>query len=389
MLLKNKKILLGVCGSIAAYKTPELVRLFRQAEADVSVMLTDNAAHFVAPLTLQTLSGRQVLRNMFEEGEGIVHIEAVRNADVLIIAPATANMLAKLAFGLADDLVSTAVLACDKPVLIVPAMNVKMWTNRLVKRNVKILKEAGYHFLDPEEGDLACGERGTGRMAGLKKIMWEAARLTTAPDLRGKKVLITAGPTREYGDPVRFISNASSGKMGFALSKEAYFRGAEVTVVAGTTAGEVPDKVKVVRVISADDMMKKVTEEIKSSDVFIANAAVCDYRFAAFSNNKIKKSPVGMSIRMLVNPDILAHAGRMKKRPFIVGFALETDEPLKNALAKMKRKNVDLMVANGVDAMETDSAAVILITKGKVEKLAKMPKESIARSIFNKIVKFI
>jgi phosphopantothenoylcysteine decarboxylase / phosphopantothenate---cysteine ligase len=388
-MLEGKKILLGVCGSIAAYKVPELVRIYQKHGASVTVMMTANARNFVTPLTLQTLSGRPVIINLFEEA-GIAHIDAVRDADILVIAPATANMLAKMAWGLADDAVSTAALAAKKPVLAAPAMNSAMWANRITQRNVKMLKDAGISFSGPEEGSLACGESGTGRLSDPKKILWESVRLVTAHDLKGKKVLITAGPTREYADPVRFITNASSGKTGFALAREAYFRGADVTVVSGVSDAQTPDGIKVLKAGSAVEMHRAVMHEIADADVFIANAAVCDYRFAKTEQDKIRKSARVVRTEMVLSADILLDAGKLKKKPFIVGFALENKLETAIARVKMEKKCADMFVVNGIGAMQSDEVEVALLFPGKkTEKLKKMAKTDVARGIFDRVVKFI
>ena len=388
MLLNNKEILLGVCGGIAAYKVPGLVRLFQDEGAKVQLMMTHNAGHFVTPLTLEAVSGLPVLREMFEAGKGILHLNAVRSADIMVIAPATANMLAKLASGLADDLISTTVLAADIPVLIAPSMNYRMWNNPIVRQNVKKLRGAGYFLMQPDEGHLACGEKGIGRLAELKKIVWEAIRLTIPQDLKGKKVLITAGPTREYADPVRFISSASSGKMGLALAREAYFRGASVTVVAGNVKADLPEKIRVLNAASAGEMFNHVIKKISGNDIFVASAAVSDYRFASVSRQKIKKGNIRIKMDMVLNRDILAEVAKRKKRPFIVGFSLSSGGMLKKAREKLLKKGSDMIVGNGLETVGSDYGEVVLMTAGGTEKLARMRKEMVARNIFDRIVKF-
>lgn len=392
MRLKGKRILLGVSGSISAYKIPDLIRLLKKDGAEVQVMMSRAAGQFVTPLTLATVSGEKVLTGMFEEAESMLHISSSRKADLILIAPATANMLAKFAYGMADDLISTTVLGADCPVLIAPAMNVKMWQNYLVQDNYHKLLKAGYKFIGPDNGDLACGEFGEGRLASLENILDEVRKNLTKQDLKGKKVLITAGPTREYADPVRFLSNASSGKMALALIKEAYYRGASVEVISTIDYPNLPSVIKLYLVETAKEMSEQVLRLVKSANIFIANAAVADYSFLNPSKQKIKSNSSTLQFFLKKNPDILQQVSNFENKPFIVGFALESSNHLINAKKKFLAKRPDILVLNGVQALNREFSKVTLLSgksKKMVEELTEMPKTSIAVRIFDQIVKSI
>lgn len=392
MLLKGKKILLGVGGSISAYKVPELVRFMQKEGADVTVMMSRSAAQFVTPLTLHAISGKPVLQKMWigsQSDKAMLHIQAGREADLILVAPATANMLARFSYGLADDLIAAAVLASSVPILIAPAMNVQMWKNKILQENVAKLRAAGYSVLDPDDGMLACGEKGEGRLADFSKIVYEVKKLLTKQDLKGKCVLITAGPTREYADPVRFMSNASSGKMGKALALETYFRGAAVTVVKGPLELDLPEGIKVIDVVSAKEMADAVSRFAKNADIFISAAAVSDVGFKKKSKQKKEKSNLLRDSGFALNEDILAGVSKMGRKPFSIGFALETHDHLHKGLKKMAAKKADLMVINGIDTVGSENAAVTLVWGQGRKKLPSAPKENIAENILSIAVKLL
>lgn len=388
MRLEKKQIVVGVTGSISAYKVPELLRLLQKEGADVQVMMSPAAEKFVAPFTLAALSGKKVLRDMFDEEDWMAHIQTSRRADILVVAPASANTIAKLAHGMADGLIAATVLAARCPVLIVPSMNDAMWHNPLVQMNVGLLRKAGYTVLEPGVGELACGEEGDGRLPDLSLIVYEIVRLVTSQDLKKKKVLITGGPTREFADPVRFLSNPSSGKMGAVLALEAYARGARVTLVAGSgTLPVLPSSVEVRRVVSAEEMHLEVMSLVRKCDVFVASAAVSDYRFKSLQKQKIKKGSAKIVPELVPTPDILHEVGQLRSRPFMVGFALESEKMVEYARAKMKRKKADLMVVNGPSAFAADVSDVVLLSPKRELLRGEYSKEMIARAIFDHAVK--
>lgn len=354
-MLRGKTVILGVCGGIAAYKAAALCSKLVQAGAKVRVVMTESAAKLVQPLTFQALSKYHVVVDAFEENDPsvITHVDMADSADLVIIAPATANMLAKIAYGLADDMLSTTMLVTRAPILAAPAMNVHMYDHPTVQANMKTLAARGVQFVEPGFGQLACGYVGKGRMAEPEEIL-EAAKLVfeeKAPQpLAGKKVLITAGGTVERIDPVRYLTNDSSGKMGFAAAEAARDLGAEVTVVAARTSTHAPTGITLVRVESAVDMLKEVMDRLDDTDVIVKAAAVADYRPAMLSEQKIKKSGDTLTLELVKNPDILLEIGKRKTSQFVVGFAAETEHTRANALEKLERKNCDLLVANDVTA---------------------------------------
>jgi phosphopantothenoylcysteine decarboxylase/phosphopantothenate--cysteine ligase len=391
-MLKGRKIVLGVTGGIAAYKSAELVRELVRAEAEVHVVMTRNAQAFITPLTFQTLSGNPVITELFsltEESE-IGHICLADTAEVLVIAPATANIIGKIAGGIADDMLTTIVMATKAPMLLAPAMNVHMWENVIFQENVEKLRSRGYHFIEPEAGELACGYEGKGRLAEIPEIV-EAIRAILSPkDFSRETILITAGPTEEPIDPVRFISNRSSGKMGFALARAARRRGAEVILISGPTALSVPKKVKYIAVRSASQMREFVLEHMEKASIIIKAAAVADYRPRRNAPEKIKKSEKGIVLELERNPDILLEVGKRKGRRIVVGFAAETENLLQNARRKLEEKNLDLIVANDITLPEAGFEADTNIVKfldrsGKVEELPLMTKEELADHILNRI----
>ena len=349
----HKKILLGVCGGIAAYKSAELVRLLRKGNAEVRVVMTDAAAKFVTPLTFQALSGHQVHTGLFDTGQELSmgHIHLARWADCLIIAPATANILAKMAHGLGDDLLSTLYLAAECPVMAAPAMNQAMWRKPVTQENIARLRQHGVEMIGPETGEQACGEQGFGRMAEPEHI---CKRLLAPTDglLHGRKLLITAGPTREPLDPVRFISNRSSGKMGYALARAALTLGADVTLISGPVNLAAPLAAKIIQVETAQQMYEAVMAEMADADIFIGAAAVADYRSANASEKKLKKDMEQRVIELQENPDIIAAVANMRNKPFMVGFAAETDNLQAYATDKLRRKNLDIIAANWVGKAE-------------------------------------
>jgi len=392
MTLKGRKIVLGVTGGIAAYKAAELVRELVKEEAKVHVVMTRSAQAFITPLTFQTLSGNPVtteLFNLIAESE-IGHIALADKADLLAIAPATANIIGKIAAGIADDMLTTIVLATQAPVLMAPAMNVHMWENKICQENIQKLRSHGYHFIDPDAGELACGYEGKGRLAEIPAIVEEIRSLLSPKDFSGDGVLVTAGPTEEPMDPVRFLSNRSSGKMGFALARAARRRGAEVTLISGPTSLAVPPKMKHIPVRSAVQMGEAVMGHLESASVLIMAAAVSDYRPKQRALEKIKKSAPEAVVELELNPDILAEAGRHKKSRILVGFAAETENLLASSREKLKKKNLDLIVANDVTlpgaGFGVDTNIVKMIDRdGKVEELALMAKEDLADRILDRI----
>src|SRR5215470_1167332 len=354
--LQGKIVVLGVCGGIAAYKAAELVRLLVKAGADVHVVMTRAAREFIGELTFQTLSGHPVATDLFsltQESE-IGHIRLADKAHLLLVAPATADVIARMAAGMGDDLLTTVALATKAPVLLAPAMNVNMWEHPIVRGNVQRLVEAGMHVVGPGSGFLACRWTGPGRLAEPADIVEGAQRLLTPKDLRGKRVVVTAGPTHEAIDAVRYIANRSSGKMGFAMARAASARGADVTLIAGPTALAAPLGVNVVAVRSALDLAEATRTHAAESDVVVMAAAVADFRMQAIAEKKIKKESLGDAPRLelLRNPDVLADLGRARRagarRPFLVGFAAETDDLVGHARQKLATKGCDLIVANDV-----------------------------------------
>ena len=392
MSLQGKIIVLGVTGGIAVYKAVELLRLLTKAGATVQVVMTRAATEFVTPLTFQTLSGNPVhteLFNLIQEQE-IGHISLADRADALVIAPATANCIAKLAGGIADDLLTTTVLATKAPVVLAPAMNVNMYEHPIYRENEQRLRRLGYRIVDPEPGLLACGWQGAGRLARPETILAEVCRLFIPQDLAGQTVLVTAGPTREELDPIRFISNHSSGRMGYALAWAAQRRGARVILVSGPVALEPPAGVELVPVESACQMRQAVMERVGDCSVVIKAAAVADYRPVQRSPEKIKKQTDQLVIELERNPDILAELGRMARRPLLVGFAAETAALQAHAAAKLAAKNLDMIVANdvtqeGAGFNVATNVARLLFRDGRVEALPLMTKEALADLILDRV----
>jgi phosphopantothenoylcysteine decarboxylase / phosphopantothenate---cysteine ligase len=388
--MQGKRVLLGVTGGIAAYKSPDLVRRLREQGAEVQVVLTAGAREFVTPMTFQAVSGREVRSDLWdpEAEKAMSHIQLARWADFVVIAPATADFIARLATGQADDLLTTLCLATDRPIALAPAMNRLMWSNAATQANVATLKTRGIHVWGPGEGDQACGEVGAGRMLEpLQLAGFVASTLAPSGPLAGKRVLLTAGPTRERIDPVRFISNRSSGKMGFAVAAAARELGADVTVVAGPCSTcSTPPGVKRIEVESAADMLDAVMKNIDGVDIFIATAAVADYRPANPVESKIKKTSESMDIKMERTVDILATvAARVgAQRPFVVGFAAETDSVEQYARQKLLKKNLDMIAANEVGhdkVFEKDDNALLVLWRDGRRELPHAPKVTLARDL--------
>jgi len=368
-LLVGKKVLLAVTGSIAAYKVPELIRLFKKEGVDVQVVMTPAATEFVKPLTLAALSEHTVHVDMFSKNLkfNVEHIELAHWADAVVIAPATANTLAKLTHGLADNLLTSICLATTAPICAAPAMNKGMWANPATQANIKLLTDRGVRLFGPGKGFQACGDIGEGRMLEPSQIVTLTARIFVKPLLKGKRVVITAGPTIESLDPVRFMSNHSSGKMGYAMAEAAYAMGAEVLLITGPTALETPLNVPFIQVTTAKEMHEAVMKVVMDCDIFIATAAVADYCPEKISPQKIKKQQDHLTINLIKNPDILFSVSHLSEPPFTVGFAAETEKLIEHAQAKLRTKNVDMIVANLVGenlGFGQDENAVTVITSG-------------------------
>ena len=390
--LKNKKVILAVCGGIAAYKGIEILRLLKKADAEVRVILTRSAQWFVGALTFEALSGQPVFKEMFQEGSeaSLRHIDWAREADGVIIAPATANIIGKLANGIADDHLSTFMMAVTSPVLICPSMNTNMYDSSAVQRNLDTLRTDGYFLMEPGSGQLACGTTGPGRLPEPEEIVDRFLGCLSPKDLKGKKILVTAGPTIEPIDPVRFISNPSSGKMGFSIARAAEHRGADVTLISGPTHLADPMNVTTIRVRTASEMARRVFQLMEAADVIIKSAAVSDYGPKARKAHKVKKGKSEMVLRLQQNEDILKTLGRKKKHQVLVGFAAETRDLKKNATQKLAEKNLDIIAGNLVgtadSGFESDTNTVTLFFKdGTSESLPTMDKLEVAHILLDRI----
>ena len=395
MDLTGKEIVLGVTGGIAAYKSAEIVSRLRHSGANVHVIMTRNATEFITPLTFQTLSANPVVTDTFAAPEywNVEHVALAKLADIFVVAPATANILAKMATGIADDMLSTTLLATKAPILVAPAMNTGMWTAPATQNNVKVLRERGVRMIGPESGILACGDQGAGRMSEPETIVGEICRiLARKEDFAGKKILITAGATRERLDPVRFITNDSSGKMGFAIAEAARDRGAEVTVIRGSVTAEIPAGVRMIPIESALELYDAMMQEAPEQDVIIQAAAVSDYRPAEQKDRKIKKeSGSDLTLILTENPDIAKAVGEQKKPgQTLVGFAAETDNLRKNAKSKLEKKKLDMIVANDVTkpgaGFNVDTNIATLITKDGAEAQPLQTKRQLADVILDRIL---
>ena len=398
-LLTGKKILLGICGSIAAYKAAEWVRELTRAEAEVTVVMTEAAARFVSGLTFASLSGRRVYTGMFEKdaGEEMTHINLARECDLLIIAPATAQTIAKLAHGFADDLLSTLVLAAKAKVLVFPAMNSNMYCHAATRANLVKLQEYGYGVIEPDQGKLACGDEGVGRLVDWKTAREEIFSVFAFQDLQDKTILISAGPTWESFDPARHLSNRSSGKMGYSLARVARRRGARVILVSGPSSIEPPAGVEIVNVMSGEDMHDAIMDRYESADIVVMAAAVSDYRPVKTLKQKVKKGAKSIELELVPNQDILKKLGKKKKkarRPLLVGFAAESREHIEEGQRKLKEKNLDLIVINDIIGKDTgfgaDTNQVSLIDREyQLERLPLLSKDECAEMIWDKVVKLI
>ncbi len=393
-MLKGKTVVLGVTGGIAAYKIASLASMLVKQHADVQVIMTENATNFITPTTFETLTGNKCLVDTFDRNFQfqVEHVALAKRADIFMIAPATANVIAKVAHGLADDMLTTTFLACKKPKYIVPAMNTQMYENPITQDNQDICRRYGMHVVEPASGYLACGDTGAGKMPEpellIEYIMQE---LAFEKDMAGKKVLVTAGPTREAIDPVRYITNHSTGKMGYAIAQAAARRGAEVTLVSGPVNLKAPLGVKLVPVTSAGEMFQAVTEASSSQDVIIKAAAVADYRPKYVGTEKTKKKDGDMNLEMERTDDILAWLGTHRQPGQVLcGFSMETENMLENSQAKLEKKHVDMIVANNLKTagagFGTDTNVVTIITKEGAEELAMMTKEQVAHQLLNRIM---
>ena len=395
-MLKNKKIVLGITGGIAAYKAAELTRALVKEGAQVKIIMTKSAVEFITPLTLQTLSQNQVYTDMFIPADkyDMAHIALAEFADVFVIAPATANIIGKIASGIGDDLLSTTIMAETKPTLICPAMNDKMLSNPIVLENINKLRKFGYVVMDSAEGELACNTTGKGRLPDILEIVEEIKTLLTPKDFNGVKILITAGPTEEPLDPVRFITNLSSGKMGYALALAAHRRGAEVMLITGPATLPLPPVETIIKVRTAKQMHKAVMDNYKKAKIIIKAAAVADYCPKVMAAEKIKKDKKTLSLELERNPDIIAEIGKNKGKRVLIGFAMETQNLLANAEEKLKEKNMDLIVANDLKeegaGFRTDTNIITIIDRtGKSESFGKMTKIEAAGEILNRVKKII
>lgn len=394
MRLAGKTVVLCVTGGIAAYKAADLTSKLRQAGAAVRVLMTESATQFISPMTFETLSGYRAVVDTFDRNFAweVEHISLAKAADVFVIAPATANVIAKAAHGIADDMVTTTLLATKAPVVIAPAMNTGMYDNPVTQQNLQTLRERGFHIIDPAAGRLACGDTGRGKLPDTPTLMHGIEQAITPQDLRGQRVLVTAGPTQEAMDPVRFLSNHSTGKMGYAVAARAAMRGADVTLVSGPTALDTPEGVQRVDIVSARDMYDAVLSRADRQDMIIKAAAVGDYRPAETASEKLKKGDGEMTVALARNPDILAELGR-RKHPgqLLCGFAMETQNLLDNAADKLRRKNCDMLVANSLRdkgaGFGTDTnVATLLFADGRRETPPLMSKEDLADVILDRLL---
>ena len=393
-MLKDKTVVIGVSGGIAVYKTLDVVSRLRKLGVNVNVIMTKSATEFVTPLSFQSLSQNYVVCDMFEDPKtwDVEHISLAKRADVFLIAPATANVIGKIANGIADDMLTTTVMATKAKVLIAPAMNTNMYENPILQRNINTLKELGYNFVEPESGRLACGDTGKGKLASPETIVDEVVKLLSkGQDLKGKSIIVTAGPTVESIDPMRYITNRSTGKMGYSIAKEAIERGSDVTLITGPTNLTPPQNLKkLVKIESAKDMYEAVLENLDENDVVIKSAAVADYKPKNYSNKKIKKSDDDLVIELDRNKDIAQEIGKIKNNKILVGFAAETNDLIENASLKIKKKNLDFIVANDLTkegaGFGVDTNIVKIIDKeGNITEYPKMKKEEVANIILDKI----
>ena len=390
--MKDKKcVVVGVSGGVAVYKALDVISRLRKKDVEVHVIMTKSATEFVTPLSFQSLSQNMVITDMFAEPKAweIQHISLAKKADLMLIVPATANIIGKVANGIADDMLSTTIMATKAPVVFCPAMNTNMYENPIVQRNISLLKELGYEFIEPASGRLACGDEGKGKLQDTEIIAEETLRrLHSTKDLLGKKVVVTAGPTMVPIDPVRILTNRSSGKMGYSIAEEARDRGAEVVLISGPTSLRKPNGIKVIDVKTNEDMFNAIKNEFKDADIAIKSAAVADYKAKNYSNEKIKKTGDDLNLIFERDRDILKTLGDMKENQILVGFAAESSNLKENAKGKLERKNLDYIVANDISNQETgfasDENKVTIISKsGEEVSLEKMSKREVAKNIFD------
>lgn len=391
-MLKGKTVVLGVTGSIAAYKAASLVSLLVKNHADVHVIMTKNALNFINPITFETLTKNKCLVDTFDRNFEfkVEHVSLAKAADIFVIAPATANVIAKAVHGIADDMLTTTFLAAKCPKLICPAMNTAMYENPVTQDNIQLCKKYGYKLVEPVEGLLACGDVGRGKMSEPEEIFEHIClEICREKDLKGKKILVTAGPTQEAIDPVRYVTNHSTGKMGYAVAKVAAQRGADVTLVSGPVQLKKPAGVKLVNIKSAKEMFDAVKAEFDGCDIIIKAAAVADYRPKNVSGEKIKKTDSSLALEMEKTDDILKYLGQNKKKQFLCGFSMETENMVENSRAKLDKKNLDMIVANNLKVsgagFGTDTNIVTIITKDKEVELPKMSKEEVADELLTLI----
>ena len=393
-MLKGKTVVLGVTGSIAAYKIANLASMLVKLHADVNVIMTKNATNFINPITFETLTSNKCLVDTFDRNFqfNVEHVALAKRADIFMVAPASANVIGKIANGIADDMLTTTIMACKAPKYIAPAMNTNMFENEIVQDNLKKLQKYGYELITPATGYLACGDTGSGKLPSEETLLsYIMKELHYEKDMTGKKVVVTAGPTMEAIDPVRFISNHSTGKMGYAIAKCAMERGADVTLISGQTAIEKPVFVKVIDVVSAKDMFEAVKQEAEDADFIIKSAAVADYTPVTVAEEKIKKSDDDMSISLARTTDILKYLGEHKKPgQKLCGFAMETKDMLENATKKLTAKNADMIVANNLKVagagFGTDTNVVTLIKKDGVKELPILSKDEVAKAILDELL---
>lgn len=395
-MLKGKHIVLGVTGSIAAYKIASLASMLKKKQADVTVIMTQNATNFINPITFETLTGNKCLVDTFDRNfqYSVEHVALAKQADVFMVAPASANVIAKAAHGLADDMLTTTLLACTCPKIVAPAMNTRMFQNEIVQDNLKRLEHYGMEVIHPASGYLACGDTGEGKMPEPEVLYEYIVKALTPKDMAGRHVLVTAGPTQEKMDPVRYISNHSTGKMGYAIAAQAMRRGADVTLVSGRVSIQPPIGVHVVPIVSAADMAQAVKDRADEQDIIIKAAAVADYRPADVSDEKVKKKDDSLSLALERTEDILAYLGAHRREgQFLCGFSMETEHMIENSRAKLEKKNIDMIVANNLKqkgaGFGTDTNVVTLLTREETVELPMMSKEEVADALLDYIVKHI
>lgn len=393
--MNNKTIVVGVCGGIAAYKALDVISNLKKSNFNIHVIMTESAREFVTPLSFQSLSQNIVVYDMFEEPKAweIQHISLAQKADLMLIVPATANIIGKVANGIADDMLSTTIMATKAPVIFAPAMNTNMFLNPIVQNNISRLREYGYEFIEPQSGRLACGDVGVGKLADTILIA-EAikSKLYDLKDLTGKKILISAGPTISPIDPVRFLTNHSTGKMGYAIAEEARDRGANVTLVSGPSNLDIPYGVNVIKVKTTEEMFNEIINNYEESDIVIKSAAVADYKTKNYSHKKIKKGDEDLVLEFSKDQDILKYLGTIKKNQILVGFAAESNDLIENAGKKLVNKNLDYIVANditgeGIGFGSENNKVTILSRDGNTVTLDTMSKKAVARELFNVILK--